>query len=421
MLMIYVFLEHYPNPYKPYFDTQFAHFTRLGHEVAIFAGGKYIDTVNDDVRRYDLDRKTSYCPTTLKTLPLFVGKILTRCLFSPRVSLRRISAVYDSSRSWKENLLRVARALLLPARTPDLCLIHNLSTAASFDFLAQIYPRGRVAMYFHGGEVGGVRRVTQEARIFARMHAVYTNTEFSRRQTLERGCLPERVTLVPVGFDLSHYVPDQDKRYRIDGVLQLISVGRLGEEKGYRYAIEAVAELIGDGRRDLHYTIVGSGQQQSLLKQLVQQRGLSAYVSFTGEQDRRGVVEQLRRADALILPSVVTDTWAEAQACVVQEAMLMRLPVITTQTGGVPESIADAMRPFAVPGGDAVAIAGAVRKIMALTESELTQMGESGRQFVIDKYDIEKTNRALLALALDRRADDDNAVSAKRAAMAEGG
>jgi len=420
-MLIYVFVEHYPNPYKPYFDTQFAHFTRIGHEVAIFAGGKYVDTVNDDVRRYELDRKTSYCPTTLKTLPLFFGKILSRCLFAPRLSLRRAVAVYERDRSLKENMLRVARMLVLPERAPDLCLIHNLATAAGFDFLAQIYPHSRVVMYFHGGEVGGVRRVTQEAQIFARMHSVYTNTEFSRRQAIDRGCAPERANVVPVGFDLSHYVPDQGKRYCMDGVLRLISIGRLGEEKGYRYVIDAVAELVAEGRRDLHYTIVGGGQQQSLLQQLVQQRGLSAYVGFAGEQDRRGVVEQLRRADVLILPSVVTDTWAETQACVVQEAMLMRLPVITTQTGGVPESIAEVMRPFAVPCGDAGAIASAVRKIAALTESELAQMGEAGRRFVADKYDIEKTNRTLLALALDQRVGDDSAVSAKRAAMAEGG
>jgi colanic acid/amylovoran biosynthesis glycosyltransferase len=401
-VLIYTFAEHYPNPYKPYIDTELAYFLRRGHDVTIFAAGQFISTVHPRVKAYGLDKRTHLFPTTLKTLPRFFPKLLAKCLLSPHKALKKIVAIYDGNDTLKLNVLRVARMLMLPDTPPDLCYIHNLATAAMIDFVHLLYPDSRIVMYFHGGEVGGVKRVERGRQLFGPMHAVFTNTRFSRDQAIQRGCPPDRIMLVPVGFDLADYPQNFQKKYRRDGVLRVISVGRLSEEKGLTFALDAIALLVSSGHRQIHYTIVGSGvpAYESYLKEHAKEIGVGAYVEFVGEKDKPGVVSLLQDSDVLILPSIVTDTWAENQGCVIQEAMFMRLLIIATRTGGVQESTAKEMERFSVPQADAPAIADAIREIASLSTEEMASLGQAGREFALKKYDIEVTGAKLERLAM---------------------
>lgn len=78
----------------------------------------------------------------------------------------------------------------------------------------------------------------------------------------------------------------------------------------------------------------------------------------------------------------------------------MRALVITTRTGGVPESIPEAMRPFSVPEADPGALADAIAAIHALREDQLRALGEECRRFVVENYDIRKLNDRLIELTM---------------------
>jgi glycosyltransferase involved in cell wall biosynthesis len=101
--------------------------------------------------------------------------------------------------------------------------------------------------------------------------------------------------------------------------------------------------------------------------------------------------------DALVLSSVTVGNWTENQACAVQEAMLMKALVITTQTGGVPESIPPAMNRFSSPERDAAGLARAIMDVYDLTDEQLAALGREGRDFVASGYDIRDLNGALLS------------------------
>jgi colanic acid/amylovoran biosynthesis glycosyltransferase len=143
---------------------------------------------------------------------------------------------------------------------------------------------------------------------------------------------PERAVVMPVGFDLTDYPAESTRTYRINGVLRLNSIGRLSEEKGLVYAIDAVSQLVTESFTQILYTIVGRGLQDNYFREYVN-NNLQKYVEFAGEKDKSGVVNLLKATDVLILPSLITDTWAETQTTVVQEAMFMRLLVIGTTAG----------------------------------------------------------------------------------------
>jgi colanic acid/amylovoran biosynthesis glycosyltransferase len=378
---IYVFTEHFPNTYKPYFDTQFADFIDQGHQVSVFAFGKFDASSNARTARYRLRERTRYVPFTLRSLPRMAPRALVAAMTRPR----RPAAAWMHGRPARRNLLDAARAAMLPSKEPDLCLIHNLVAAQYFGFLGRIYPSARVALYFHGGEVprGGVIGEQETRRAFERVDRVLTNTAYARDLAIARGCPAAKISICPVGFCLADYVPPAPKRYRKDGILRLLSVGRVSEEKGLQHAVEAVGLLARRRTAALRYRIIGRGTYFDQLKGAIASARLDAHVELCGELPNHAVLDEYRAADALLLPSVPAARWEENQACVAQEAMLMKLPVLSTRTGGVQESIATELRPLAVAPADSVALADRIEMLLDADEAWLATLGEAARVFAL--------------------------------------
>jgi glycosyltransferase involved in cell wall biosynthesis len=401
-LRIYVVAEQYPSLYKPYFDTQFAEFLRAGHDLTVFALGTGDRTRSGHGPYELLHDSTAYLPTGRGSLPRFSQRILSRLLTAPRARLGALRRAREARPSRIDTLTDAARLLSLPAVAPDFCLVHNLLAARRVRFLRDLYPGVPIAFYYHGGELPGVAAVSDAdaASAFSAADVVFTNTARSREHAISRGCQPERVVVSPVGFPLEDFPELSGRSYRAEGRLNILSIGRLSPEKGFRYAIEAVRQLVETGARHLSYRIVGGGPLQQELAAQIEAAGLSSYVCLTGPVSRRQLFEEMRQADVLVLPSIVIGTWEENQACVAQEAMLSHCLVIASATGGVPESVAPEQRSYLVPEGDATAIRVQLERALALDQDELRTLGAAGRSFAAARYDIRALNRQILTTVM---------------------
>lgn len=410
-MRIYAFTQYYPSTFKPYFDTQFAQFVRDGHQVTVFAHGRQGPVVNEKVARHGLDGRVRRYPTTLRTLPASLPAVFRSVALGPSAARRRWGTVPPGS--WKDRMMHGARLLGLPGERPDLCLVHDLTTAAWFTSLRAAYPGVPVAMYYHGGENARSAPIGEEqARAaFRGVDVVFTNTGFSRDHAVSRGCPEEKVVIVPVGFSLDDYRPPAVRRYRPGGVLRLLTAGRMSEEKGHRYALEAVRRLVEQGVTGLRYAITGDGYVRPLLERYVAEHGLESYVEFTGTLTTGELVARIGEADVVLLPSIELGNWVENQACIVQEAMLMKALVVATTAGGVPESTAPELRDFMVPPGDPDAIVRSLLAIVALDEHEMRALGEAGRAFAERRYDIRLLNRILLERAVRKGSSPDRGTS----------
>jgi glycosyltransferase involved in cell wall biosynthesis len=408
-MRIYLFIEHFPNPYKPWIDTQVVTMLRAGHEVTILAEGAYRGTINDEIKAYRLEQRAIYYPATLRTLRQHGARLLSSVARRPITHVPRAIRATDRAQGVKLNLLAAARAALMPSDEPDICYVHNLVTASRLTFLHSLYPKTRVCLYFHGGEVGGQPMVRGERRVFDAVDTVVTNTRFSAAQAIARGCRPEKIAMIPMGFHLPDYAPSAARTYRPDGVLRLVSVGRMSPEKGHIHVLEAIRRLRAAGVRGLTYQLVGAGILHATLQDYVRAHDLSGVVSFVGERKKDEVARELESSDVLVLPSITTESWAETQATVVQEALLMKCLTLTTDAGGVPESNAAVMHRFSVPPGDSDAIAAKIREILALDRSTLETLGREGRAFAAANYDIAALMPRILEHALGRLPPDDPA------------
>jgi glycosyltransferase involved in cell wall biosynthesis len=121
-------------------------------------------------------------------------------------------------------------------------------------------------------------------------------------------------------------------------------LGRLSEEKGLTYLIEAAAELR-DAAVPVKLLLIGDGPERSPLEQLVRARGLESMVIFAGFQT--DIENWLPAFDSFVLPSLT-----EGTPMALLEAMAVGVPVIATAVGGVPKVVTDGVNGFLVPPGE---------------------------------------------------------------------
>ncbi len=129
----------------------------------------------------------------------------------------------------------------------------------------------------------------------------------------------------------------------------IIAVGRLMTQKGHAVLLDAMP-LVHKSIPHAHAVIVGSGRLDQTLREKAHNLSIDAYVHFIGE--RRDIVQLLKSADVFAFPSL----W-EGQGLVLFDAIFAKLPIVASNTGGIPDAIEDNITGFLVPPGDAHALA----------------------------------------------------------------
>jgi len=114
-------------------------------------------------------------------------------------------------------------------------------------------------------------------------------------------------------------------------VVNIITVARLGKEKGVERAVEAIA-LLGENRKKLHYYIIGDGIQRKLVQQVIDREGLSDTVTLCGTL--ANPYGYIQAADLLLIPS-----YSEAAPLVIGEAACLGTPILSTETTSAWEMI----------------------------------------------------------------------------------
>ena len=136
--------------------------------------------------------------------------------------------------------------------------------------------------------------------------------------------LSEKTFVVPNVINIQNVQSDARKdTYVYDhSYINILTVARLGKEKGINRIISAMSQI--DSPR-IRYYILGNGAQRPLLEQQVMQSGLEKQVFFLGEDVNP--YRYMPDADLLAVPS-----YNEAAPVVFQEAMALGLPVMSTET-----------------------------------------------------------------------------------------
>lgn len=113
--------------------------------------------------------------------------------------------------------------------------------------------------------------------------------------------------------------------------LNIITVGRLVQQKGYKRLLEIYKKIIRDGIQ-CHLYILGEGKQRTELEQYIQENNLVQTVTLLGYQDNP--YKYVKNADLFVCSS-----YAEGFSTAVTESLIVGTPVITTLCSGMEEML----------------------------------------------------------------------------------
>lgn len=163
----------------------------------------------------------------------------------------------------------------------------------------------------------------------------------------------------------------------------VVFVGWIQQEKGvfdaFR-AFEAVAGSLSEAR----FVAVGGGRDTERLARVVDASPVGARATLTGWLSHDLALDTLAGSRVFVLPS-----HAEGLPNALLEAMALRVPVVATPVGSIPDVVADGRSGLLAPVGDIDALAAAIRRIFE-DPPLAARLAREGRRVVEEHHDIEK-------------------------------
>ena len=198
--------------------------------------------------------------------------------------------------------------------------------------------------------------------------------------------LANPIAVIPNGIDVPVTVaggPDAGWSKRLPaGAKVLLFLGRLHPKKNIAALIAAWARVDRErgAANDWWLAIAGSGSEAytASLGACIRETGARG-VRFVGPQYGRAKAASFRRASAFVLPSL-----SEGLPMAVLEAWSYGLPAVVTPACNLPEG---RISGAAIETGTTVdALAGGLRRLMAMSEGERAAMGRAGRRLTAERF-----------------------------------
>jgi len=170
----------------------------------------------------------------------------------------------------------------------------------------------------------------------------------------------------------------------------ILAVGRFVEKKGLIYLIES-ASLLKERGLNFEVGIIGSGPLYENLQEEINSRGLNSEIKIVGENEGLSNEETLlhfKGAKIFAFPSIKTDEGdVDGVANVLMEAGIFKVPVVTTDAGGIGEIIVNEVTGLVVDQRDSIALAEKIEYLLH-NEEESRKLGENLYNKVLEKFDL---------------------------------
>lgn len=263
---------------------------------------------------------------------------------------------------------------LLKERRPDAVYVHHepyaLATFQTF-FAARALEGAPVGFYSAQNIVKRHRRpiATGERWVF-RNAAFALPISPSVAEVLRAKGYEGRMEVLPLGIRAterdSRCEAEAARRNRGEDPFTLGYVGRLSEEKGVDLIVEALGRL---PRRRFRAVIVGDGPARESLERHAGELGVTDRIDWKGYVPHGDQSQKYAGMDLVVVPSRTTPGWKEQFGRVVLEALSSGKPVLTSDSGELPNLVSMTGGGSTFPEDDLAALVSRIEEIEAEPES----------------------------------------------------
>lgn len=204
---------------------------------------------------------------------------------------------------------------------------------------------------------------------------------------------PSLAQVIHDGIDLSRFsLPDpQYLRRQLqlpEGKILIGTVAAFTAEKDYPTFIKTAEKLL-SARQDLHFVLIGSGEQLEEIQSMIAEKKLMAHFSLTGFRD--DVDQLLPGLDIFLFTSQ-----QEGFGSSLLDAFAAGVPVVATRVGGIPEIVTHEVSGYIAAAGDWQSLAEAVLQL--LEQEKLREKFRQEALLKVKTFDTKNMARQTLAL-----------------------
>ena len=249
----------------------------------------------------------------------------------------------------------------------------------------------RLSCWLHGIEVWGAAGESH-AHELKRCQNLIASSHFTVKQLSFR---PKRSAVVHPMADL---IPPEDQPAPIPSQLRLLTVARMSSHenyKGHELILDALAQL----PADIHWQVVGDGDQRVQLEAQVERLGLTGQVQFSGSLDDSELRQAFKDCSVFAMPSRFESkangvATGEGFGIVYLEAALAGRASIACDQGGQTDFIVHGDTGWLIP-PNANALKATLNELLCHPQ-EIQRRGALARARAFEHFGQERFDKSLL-------------------------
>jgi len=241
----------------------------------------------------------------------------------------------------------------------------------------------------HGSDLFALKsKLSKKLQNFVVKNAdiVTVNSKATENEVVKRfPTYSSKIKVIPMGVDIGLFKKKnikKPKKYSKNKIL--LFVGRLSDQKGLQYLIDAMPEIIKYDPK-IKLLIIGEGPYEKILQEKLQSNNVEEHIEFLGSMPSTEISKYYNFADIFVMPSLSTKTGTEALGLSLLEAMSSGCAVIGTKVGGIPYVIKDHHNGLLVNQKDSRSLSKAVIYILK-NKKESAKLGNKAIKSIRKNY-----------------------------------
>ena len=336
-------------------------------------------------------------------LPLINFKIIIVCIYSFLTNLHTwkiLFSIFRYSRNWHimiKNLAVVPKGLyiahLLQKEGIEHIHVHWGSTTATMAYIASQISNTPWSLTLHRWDIKEDNILREKIRLAKFVRCI---SEHGKNELLEiiGEEYKEKIKVIHMGVKVLSNLQETSENKKL---FTLATPANLVEVKGHKYLIEACSILLKKGIKNFQCILYGRGPLRIRLENFIKERELTDYIKIPGVIPHEKLMGMYKNHEinAVVLPSITTNNGEhEGIPVALMEAMANGVPVISTNTGGIPELLSDGAG-IIVEEKNVEHLANSLEKI--IQNKELAEeTGMRGYYKVKEEFNLDKNIKNLL-------------------------